>query len=110
MKTDHSDAISKLIGQWKQSLLDGSRGLRVTTRSLRVHYDDYTPDKGVVLDNDSNEFLFHIDWSLNPELLEMTLGRKGEVVINYGGGLEDLFKAMDPVPTSFSIRVNGEKK
>ena len=107
MKTDHSNAISKLIGQWKLLLEDSPTPV---VRRLRVHYDDYTPDKGVVLDNDSNEFLFHIDWSLNPELLEMTLGRKGGVVINYGGGFEDLFKAMNPVPTSFSIRVNGEKK
>ena len=110
MKTDHSDSISKLLGQWKQPLLDGSRGLRVTTRSLRVHYDDYTPDQGVVLDDESGKFLFHIDWSSNLELLDFAKDHKGGVVLSYDGGFEELFKAMNPGPVSFSIRFNGEKK
>ena len=107
MKTDHSDSISKLLGQWKLLLEDSPTPV---VRRLRVHYDDYTPDQGVVLDDESGKFLFHIDWSSNLELLDFAKDHKGGVVLSYDGGFEELFKAMNPGPASFSIRFNGEKK
>lgn len=107
MKTDHSDSISKLLGQWNLLLNEDPPPV---VRSLRVHYDDYTPDQGVVLDDESGKFLFHIDWSSNLELLDFAKDHKGGVVLSYDGGFEELFKAMNPGPVSFSIRFNGEKK